>query len=92
MYELCTLRPAFTAFNMEGLMNKIIKGAAPPLPAAFSEDWREAMRRMLAKSPAERPTAAELLRVRCCRSNTRALGEKRTGERWVGGSFCAACR
>jgi serine/threonine protein kinase len=42
-YELTAGRPAFNAFNLQGLVSKIRRGRAPPLPAGYSADWTEAV-------------------------------------------------
>eukprot|EP00793_Prasinoderma_coloniale_P003382 PRCOL_00006618-RA len=62
LYELAALRPAFTAFNVEGLADKIKKGSVAALPAHFSQPTRALIRSMLRRSAAERPSAAELLK------------------------------
>lgn len=38
LYEMCALRPPFTASNMKGLYNKVIKGEYSRIPMAYSDD------------------------------------------------------
>mmetsp|Transcript_18175 Transcript_18175/g.58776 ORF Transcript_18175/g.58776 Transcript_18175/m.58776 type:complete len:303 (+) Transcript_18175:237-1145(+) len=61
MYEVTALKPAFQAFNMSGLMQKICKGALAPLPGQYSSEWKTLVRGMLQKDPDLRPTFDEML-------------------------------
>lgn len=62
MYELSTTRQAFQAFNMEGLRGKIMAANPPPIPSGeYSAGWRGAVRSMLRKRSADRPTADQML-------------------------------
>lgn len=67
MYELTALRPAFTAFNIQGLVHKIKKSAVAPLPTTYSAEWCTVIRAMLRKRPEARPTVQELLASPCLR-------------------------
>lgn len=69
MYELTALRPAFTAFNIHGLVNKIKKAVVAPLPNTYSAEWCATIRAMLRKRPENRPTVQELLAVPCMRQS-----------------------
>lgn len=40
-YELTAQRPTFNAFNIHGLVSKIKKNKLTPLPASYSQDWRD---------------------------------------------------
>ncbi len=39
MYELTALKPAFNAFNIDGLIHKIRRGGVAALPPSYSQDW-----------------------------------------------------
>ncbi len=64
LYQLMTLRPPFTGRNMNQLLNAIVRGHFPPMPARYSYELRQTVATMLRKSPDERPSAEVLLRKR----------------------------
>lgn len=64
LYQLMTLRPPFTGRNMNQLLNAIVRGHFPPMPARFSYELRQTVAAMLRKNPEERPSAEALLRKR----------------------------
>jgi NIMA (never in mitosis gene a)-related kinase len=63
LYELCTLRHAFTADNLLGLVFKIVSDQFVPIPDTYSKDLQVLLERLLEKDPDQRPSVREILRM-----------------------------
>ena len=61
LYEMASLRCPFDARDMRGLVIKILRGAYPPLPKAFSPGLGQLVGRCLHRQPSQRPSVNELL-------------------------------
>lgn len=61
MYEICNLKHAFDAQNLNGLAIKILKGNFTPMNSQYSKQLRTLVESMLNTKPANRPTIEEIL-------------------------------
>ncbi|CAF0961113.1 unnamed protein product [Adineta steineri] len=62
LYEMTTLKHAFDADNMNGLIMRIVRGSFNPIPARYSGDLRILIASMLKREPRERPSVTTILR------------------------------
>ncbi|KAL0249050.1 hypothetical protein GEMRC1_004284 [Eukaryota sp. GEM-RC1] len=63
LYEMTTLRHAFDANNMKGLVLKILRGVYPPIPSHYSSELRSLIARMFARDPRQRPSINSILKL-----------------------------
>lgn len=61
LYEMVTLRHAFDANSMKGLVLKILRGSYPQIPSHYSQDLKDLIELMLIKNPAQRPSMRKIL-------------------------------
>jgi len=58
---MVTLRHAFDANSMKGLVLKILRGNYPAIPSTYSDDLKGIIADMLIKEPQKRPSMRKLL-------------------------------
>lgn len=61
LYEMVTLRHAFDANSMKGLVLKILRGTYPAIPSNYSQDLKDLIADMLIKDPTKRPSMRKIL-------------------------------
>lgn len=61
LYEICALRPPFTATNLLSLFYKITKGEYDPVADVYSDHISSLTQGMLCLNPENRPSAARVL-------------------------------
>ncbi len=61
LYEMVTLRHAFDANSMKGLVLKILRGTYPPIPSTYSQNLKDVIADMLIKDPLKRPSMRKIL-------------------------------
>ena len=85
LYEVCSLRHAFDARDMNGLAMKIIRGKFSPIPREYSKELRELVNGLLSKNPTTRPDLKKVLQLEFLQPNVdRALAKvRRFAERLV---------
>eukprot|EP00743_Colponemidia_sp_Colp-15_P002605 GILK01002822.1.p1 GENE.GILK01002822.1~~GILK01002822.1.p1 ORF type:complete len:897 (-),score=171.16 GILK01002822.1:188-2878(-) len=61
LYEMATLKHAFDAESMKGLVMKILRGVYPAVSTTYSKDLRDLIGEMLTRDPARRPSINQIL-------------------------------
>eukprot|EP00240_Pyramimonas_obovata_P016030 CAMPEP_0118942696 /NCGR_PEP_ID=MMETSP1169-20130426/36654_1 /TAXON_ID=36882 /ORGANISM="Pyramimonas obovata, Strain CCMP722" /LENGTH=283 /DNA_ID=CAMNT_0006887753 /DNA_START=73 /DNA_END=921 /DNA_ORIENTATION=- len=61
LYEMTSLKHAFDAQDMNGLVMKILRGKYVPTPLHYSPELRQVIAKLLSKVPEQRPTVDQLL-------------------------------
>ncbi len=84
LYELCTLKHAFSADNLLGLVYKIVQDKYEPIPSCYSADLQNLISAMLNKNAQERPSVADILQMPIIR--TKMLEFVKSGGMTIAGS------
>lgn len=58
---MVTLRHAFDANSMKGLVLKILRGSYPTIPSNYSQELKDLIADMLTKDPSKRPSMRKTL-------------------------------
>lgn len=61
LYELCTLKHAFHAENLLGLVFKIVQDKQEPIPESYSDGMRDLINVMLIKDEFKRPRVIDII-------------------------------
>ena len=81
VYEMATLKHAFSAKNLNALMYKIIKGKVPALPSVFSAELSELVQQMMGRNARARPSVHQLLRNSFVRRHIKLFLERAAGKK-----------
>ena len=60
---MIALNPPFTAKDMKGLYNRVIKGVYPKIPATYSSDLSAMVAALLKVDPKKRPSTEQILHM-----------------------------
>jgi NIMA (never in mitosis gene a)-related kinase len=63
LYELCSLKHAFAADNLLGLVYKIVQDNYDPIPERYSSDLKNLIKMLLQKDSKKRPSVADLIQM-----------------------------
>lgn len=63
LYEMVSLKHAFDAQDMNGLVMKILRGKVMPAPPGYSQELKNLISQLLAKDPSQRPTTENILEM-----------------------------
>lgn len=61
LYELCTLKHAFHAENLLGLVFKIVQDKQEPIPETYSQGMKDLINLLLIKDEVKRPRIIEII-------------------------------
>jgi len=73
LYEMAALRVPFDASSLQSLVQKITRGPAPVLPAAYSSDLRHICSELLQREQTQRPSAPDILQKSVVQSEIRRM-------------------
>mgnify|MGYP002823755478 CR=1 FL=1 len=78
LYELCTLKHAFVADNLLGLVFKIVQEKHEPVSknARYSKELSDLIDRLLEKDPVKRPSVREILKMELIRRKAKEFLEQ----------------
>jgi len=74
LYEIVTLRRAFTGKNLPNLVLKILRGKYPPIPDIYSKKLARIIESMLRQDPKLRPPIEQILALDACQEAFVAMG------------------
>lgn len=81
VYEMATLKHAFTARNINALMYKILQGKVPPLPSKFSLDLTQLVQLMMSSNAKDRPSVNQILRMSFIREHIKMFLDRTANKR-----------
>ena len=73
LFEMMSLKHAFDANDMNGLIMKIIRGKIPPLPNKYSPELKQLTTALLSKIPSRRPSLESILKMKFLQSTVKGV-------------------
>ena len=80
LFEMSTLRHAFSAHDLNSLASKICRGKIPPLPKTYSKDLTDLVKALLIQKTDLRPSVKDVLRMSFIRGHIVKYLEARQAE------------
>jgi NIMA (never in mitosis gene a)-related kinase 1/4/5 len=87
LYEMVTLRHAFDASSMKGLVVKILRGTYPSIPSCYSQNLRDLIDEMLQKDAQNRPSVKKILEKDFLKSRISQLLSQTVAKHEFGNTF-----
>lgn len=81
IHEIASLKPAFSARNINALMYKVIQGKVPPIPHQYSKELIQLVQQMMARNAEERPSVHQILRMAFIRRHIKMFLDRTAGRR-----------
>ena len=73
LFEMMSLKHAFDANDMNGLIMKIIRGKIPPLPGKYSPELKQLTTALLSKIPSRRPSLDSILKMKFLQNTVKSV-------------------
>ena len=73
LFEMMSLKHAFDANDMNGLIMKIIRGKIPPLPNKYSPELKQLTTALLSKIPSRRPSLESILKMKFLQTTVKGV-------------------
>lgn len=64
LYELCTLKHAFSSENLLGLVFKIVQDKQEPIGDMYSQEMKDLVHMLLNKDEHQRPQVIDIMRIK----------------------------
>lgn len=80
LYELCAMKVPFEAADLNGLVDRIVRGSVPRVPSTYSRELSDLCNDMLTRDARRRPLAAAILQRSMLQKEIKVmLGEQQSG-------------
>ncbi|XP_065901253.1 serine/threonine-protein kinase Nek4-like isoform X2 [Dysidea avara] len=81
VYEMASLKHAFSATSIHALMAQVVQGKLPTMPHRYSNELCDLIRSMLSHDAEQRPSVNQLLRLPFVKHNIRLFLERATSRK-----------